>query len=82
MNFCVCVKWYNSLKLIDRENKLIDTENRLVTSRGGSWEVTKWIKGVKCVVVDGNYLFFMVYFIIFLNINLFILIGGYYLTIL
>ena len=50
--FFLCVKWYNSL--IDTENKLIDTGNRVVTSRGGSWEVAKWIKGVKCMVMDGN----------------------------
>ena len=40
----------------EQTNKNIDTENRLVVTRGDGVQVwAKWMKGVKCMVMDGNY---------------------------
>lgn len=38
------------------KNKLRDTDNRLggFPERKGAWERVNWVKGVKCMVTDGN----------------------------
>lgn len=39
----------------EQQNKLIEEDNRLVVTGGeGSRGNTKWIKGVNCMVMDGN----------------------------
>lgn len=39
----------------ESKNRLIDMDNRLVVTRGeGGRGRAKWIKGVKCMVMDGN----------------------------
>lgn len=38
------------------KTKLRDTENTLVVNREkGGWGRTKWVKGMYCIVIDGNY---------------------------
>ena len=39
----------------ENKNKLMDTENKFVVTRGeGKWGWVKWVKGVDCIVMDGN----------------------------
>ena len=45
-----------NLKKQNKQNKLVDIEKRLVFTReeGSGEKWMKWVKGINCMVMDGN----------------------------
>ena len=52
--YCM-ISFYVESKNQKKKQKLTDTENRLVVTRvEEGWGWAKWVKGVNCMVTDGN----------------------------